>query len=180
MSVKGICPMERHIFPIQFCPVAIILEYMLLSDPLAISHIHSDAESITEDGPDNEEVEPLFRVAKSVAILSITDGSISVMTSRTTLIKKAPNLNSVRNGIVHLVSAILNALAYVLTTVSIANVSMNPTKPLKRMLIGAGTGILEVIAHLDQAAIISIEVKNEEDKIVAVTVAAAQCNEKEP
>lgn len=65
----------------------------------------------------------------------------------------------------------VNALPHVSTKIPVANVSKEQINLPEGMLIDLGPNPLEAIVNLDQAAIISLD-QREDDKPVAATVAA--------
>lgn len=54
-------------------------------------------------------------------------------------------------------SGIVNALPHISIPIGVPKVSKKPTALPKRMLIGLGSDLLELIAHPDQAAIIPLK-----------------------
>lgn len=104
---------------------------------------------------------------------------MSLATSSAGLKYMVPHPNLQSNWVVLPASEIVKDLIHVPRKIHVANISKKQETLLKGILIGVGTDLPEVIVHLNQAAIILPEDRKEEDKSVAVTVAAVQHKEYE-
>lgn len=129
-------PVELCIFPVHSLRIAVVLECMPLSDPLAAVESRSDRKINRENEQDNNNRTELFRIAKRVANTWKTGSFIPVPTSSPRLMYMAPHRISMQNWAFVTTSGILYVLLPVQTWIPVANLAKIRTTKFQGMIIG--------------------------------------------
>lgn len=145
--LKGVFSTQPRIVPTQSSPVANIPEYTPLSCPLDVLQSCPDIEINSDDLQNNRIGTLHLKFTKCIVILPKAEESVSVTTGSTGLKFMAQHLNSMRNLIVLLASAIDNTLTHMPSPTLFMTLLKKPTTLPEVMLISVKTDLPEVIVY---------------------------------